>query len=431
MATVADDLGHAIRAIAGAELPLRIGAWDGSSAGPRDAATLLRFRSPAALRRILYAPNELGLARAYVAGEVDLEGDIFALLALRDMLAAPNEELRLKLGWRARAELLGLVRRLGALGRPLPPPPEEARLSGRRHSKRRDAQAISHHYDVSNDFYRLVLGETMTYSCAYFETPERTLDEAQGAKYELVCRKLGLQPGMRLLDVGCGWGGMVMHAALHHGVNAVGITISRPQAELAEKRVAETGLADRVEIRLQDYRDVRDGPFDAISSIGMFEHVGLSQLERYFGALRSLLRPAGRLLNHAISRPDPRRSAFDPGSFIARYVFPDGELHEVGRIVTAMQQLGYEVRDVESLREHYALTLRRWVANLERKWQDAVALAGAARARIWRLYMAGSALGFEAGRINVHQVLGVNPTPSGNSGMPLTRAGWVGPAPTR
>jgi cyclopropane-fatty-acyl-phospholipid synthase len=269
-----------------------------------------------------------------------------------------------------------------------------------------------------------VLGPTITYSCAYFASEEMSLDEAQEAKYELVCRKLGLGPDMRLLDVGCGWGGMVLHAAREHGVRAVGVTLSRQQHELAQKRIAEAGLADRVEVRFQDYRDIDDGPYDAISSIGMFEHVGVSRLNEYFADLYALLVPEGRLLNHAISRP-PGPSAFDKHSFIERYVFPDGELHEVGSVVSAIQNNGFEARDVESLREHYARTLRHWVTNLETKWDDAVAAAGEARARVWRLYMAGSAMNFEAGRTNIHQVLAVKPDPSGRSGMPSTRRDWL------
>ena len=420
----ADDLARILKAWAGAELPVQVEAWDGSAAGPPDAPTTLTFDSPDALRRILYSPNELGLARAYVAGEVDIRGDIFGLFALRDAIAPRDHEVRLDLGWRTRWELLRAARRLGALGRPLPPPAEEARLSGRKHSRARDAHAISHHYDVSNEFYQLILGDTMTYSCAYFASPELTLDQAQSAKYEHVCRKLALEPGMRLLDVGCGWGGMAMHAAREHGVTAVGITISRRQAELAEKRVAEAGLADRVTIRLQDYRDVDDGPFDAISSIGMFEHVGLSRLRAYLVRLYDLLPAGGKMLNHAISRSDPTKAAFEPNTFIPLYVFPDGELLEVGSVVTEMQRLGFEVRDVESLREHYARTLRAWVTNLERGWDDAVREAGRARSRIWRLYMAGSAVGFDAGWINVHQVLAVRPQRDGASGMPVTRAPW-------
>jgi cyclopropane-fatty-acyl-phospholipid synthase len=422
MTPVADVLRPLLTSLLGGEPPVAVRCWDGSELGPPDSPATIVLRSPRALRRLLFAPNELGLGRAYVAGELDIEGDIFAALALRDRFGPPDRHVDLTLDLRSRLRLLGVAQRLGVLGLPLPPPPEEARLRGKLHSRRRDATAIAHHYDVSNDFYRLVLGETMTYSCAYFPDPSMTLDDAQRAKHELVCRKLGLRPGMRMLDVGCGWGEMAVHAAQHHGATTVGITLSRPQVDRAAKRVAEAGVADRVEIRLLDYRDVTDGPFDAIASIGMFEHVGRAQLERYFRTLFGLLKPGGRLLNHAISRV-AGRPGVDKHSFISRYVFPDGELHEVGAVVTTMQSLGFEVRDVESLREHYALTLRQWVANLERSWEQAVALAGPARARIWRLYMAGSALGFEAGRINVHQVLGVKPGSDGSSGMPPTRAG--------
>ncbi len=262
----------------------------------------------------------------------------------------------------------------------------------------------------------------MTYSCGVWASPDVGLDAAQAAKYELICRKLDLQPGMRLLDVGCGWGGMVMHAAKHHGVRAVGITVSRRQSELAAKRVAEAGLADQVEIRLQDYRDLRDGPYDAISSIGMFEHVGLSQLETYFDRLLELLMPEGRLLNHTISRPAARhgktRSRFKKWSFIDRYVFPDGELHEVGSVVSALQRSGFEARHMESLREHYALTLRAWTRNLEDDWDRAVELVGEGRARVWRLYMAASAITFEDGGNQIHQILADKPN-GGASGMPL------------
>ena len=408
---------RALEAVLGPDLPIAVRAYDGSRLGPADATATLLVRSPVVFRRLITAPGELGLGRAYVAGELDVEGDLYAALAaLRDRFP----DLR-AFGPRQWAEVLRLAGSsalrtgFGALAAP----PEEAHLSGVRHSKERDAAAIAHHYDVSNAFYRIVLGPSMTYSCAVWEHEEVPLEGAQAAKYELVCRKLGLEPEMRLLDVGCGWGGMVLHAAANHGVRAVGVTLSRRQAEWAEKAVAEAGLADRVEIRYQDYRDVRDGPFDAISSIGMFEHVGLSQLRVYFGGLRRLLRPGGRLLNHAIARPpNAGRTRFQPNSFIDRYVFPDGELHEVGNVVSTMQRAGYEVRHVESLREHYALTLRAWVSNLETGWDDAVAEVGPGRARVWRLYMAASALNFEAGRTQVHQVLAVR-SDGGRSGLPL------------
>jgi cyclopropane-fatty-acyl-phospholipid synthase len=425
IASAAEVLGPVLEDFLGPHLPVRFVFWDGSEIpGRGESEAQVIFRTPLALRRLIYAPNELGLGRAYVAGDLDLDGDIFEILALRDRLAAQRDHTTLDLGRKRWAQLLRAGRTLGAFGPPTPPPPEEARLKGRLHSRSRDAAAIGHHYDISNDFYRLVLGETMTYSCAYYPSADTTLDQAQRAKYDLICRKLGLHAGMRLLDVGCGWGGMVMHAAEHYGVEAVGVTISPAQAELAEKRVAEAGLADLVEIRLQDYRALAGERFNAISSIGMFEHVGLSQLTRYLRVLYALLEPPGRLLNHAISRP-PGPSGFDKRSFITRYVFPDGELHEVGSVVSAMQSEGFEVRDVESLREHYGRTLRGWMSNLEADWTDAVSHAGAARSRIWRLYLAGSALGFEGGRLNIHQVLAVKTTSDGGSGMPPTRRSFT------
>jgi cyclopropane-fatty-acyl-phospholipid synthase len=400
-----------VEQVLGTNLPVAFEAYDGSRCGPMDAAATIVLRSPTALQRILTAPGELGFGRAYVAGDLDVEGSIWAALSLRELL--PSLKLEPK-------QLLAMARLLGAAGVRRPtPPPEEARLHGRRHSKSRDAAAIAHHYDVSNEFYALVLGSTMTYSCAVWADPSITLDEAQEAKYELICRKLDLQPGMRLLDIGCGWGGMAMHAARHHGVTAVGVTLSRRQAELAEKRVAEAGLGNVVEIRLQDYRDVHDGPYDAISSIGMFEHVGLSQVKEYFDCVYSVLRPQGRFMNHAIGRPPGfKRTPLSRRGFIDRYVFPDGELHEVGTIVSAIQEAGFEVRHLESLREHYALTLRAWVANLEANWDEAVAQAGLARARIWRLYMAGSAVNFEAGHTQIHQILATR-SDDGRSAMPL------------
>jgi cyclopropane-fatty-acyl-phospholipid synthase len=410
----AQTLGDLVEDLLGPDLPIALRAYDGSRLGPENAPATLVVRSPDALRRIVTAPGELGFARAYAAGDLDVEGDIFAALSIRDRLPVVSLSA---------AQWVRAARMVGLQGlRPLPPPPQEATVRGRRHSKRRDAASISHHYDVSDDFYRVVLGPSMTYSCAVWPGPEATLEEAQSAKYELVCAKLGLEPGMRLLDVGCGWGGMARHAATHHGVQAVGVTASRRQAEWAAKTTAEAGLGDRVDIRCADYRDVVDGPYDAISSIGMFEHVGLSQLQGYFSRLHGLLRPGGRLLNHGISRPSGQRARLARRSFLDRYIFPDGELHEVGAVVSAIQRAGLEARHVESLREHYALTLRAWVANLEAGWDEAVAAADLGRARVWRLYMAGSALNFEANRTSVHQILAVRTEGSG-SGLPL-RPDW-------
>jgi cyclopropane-fatty-acyl-phospholipid synthase len=399
--------------ILGSNLPVRIECYDGSSLGPIDAKARITLRSSDALAYIATAPGELGFGRAYVAGTLDLEGDIFEALKLRDHLPTVT------LDWR---QWLALARLLGVAGFRRPPiPAEEARLRGSRHSKARDAAAIAHHYDVGNDFYRMVLGPSMTYSCAVWDDGTHDLTQAQANKYELICRKLALRPGMRLLDVGCGWGGMVTYAARVYGVHAVGITLSREQAQFATDAVRRAGLDGRVEIRVQDYRDVHDGPYDAISSIGMFEHVGLEKLREYFDQLFVLVHAGGRVLNHGISTPQPK-SGINRRGFIDRYVFPDGELHEVGSVVSAMQREGFEVRHVESLREHYALTLRAWVANLEADWDRAVKLVGAPRARIWRLYMAASAINFEAGRTQIHQVLAVR-DPDGRSGMPR-RPDW-------
>jgi cyclopropane-fatty-acyl-phospholipid synthase len=401
----------------GPGVPLAVRAYDGSEASAEDPAATVIVNSPDAIRRFASAPGELGLGRAYVAGDLDLDGDLFATLT-----ALAEHPPRFD-----PAVIRELVREVGVQGmRPLAPPPEEARLHGRRHSKGRDAAAISHHYDVSNDFYRIVLGPSLTYSCALWDDPTVGLEAAQAAKHELICDKLALQPGMRLLDVGCGWGSMVLHAAEHHGVEAVGVSISERQVELASQRVKEAGLEGQVEIRLQDYRDVPDGPFDAISSVGMFEHVGRRRLGEYFAKLRGLLRPQGRLLNHGINRPAEAPDSYPvtvpaapwrKRTFIDRFVFPDGELHELGQVVSAIQQQDLEVRHVESLREHYALTLRAWVANLEAQWDDAVEASTEGRARVWRLYMAASAVGFEQGRIQIAQVL-ASRADGGDSGFP-------------
>jgi cyclopropane-fatty-acyl-phospholipid synthase len=303
------------------------------------------------------------------------------------------------------------------------------RRPGRKHSKERDAAVVAHHYDVGNDFYRLVLGPSMVYSCGYCARGAGgSLEDAQYDKQDLVCRKLGLRPGMRLLDVGCGWGSMAIHAARNYGVRVVGVTISPAQHELARTLVAEAGVADRVEIRLRDYRDVRDGPYDAISSIGMSEHVGDSQLDAYAAGMAALLRPGGRLLNHAISSVAPlARSRRAAPTFTDRYIFPDGELLPLSRILDGLEHAGLEVRDCEALREHYGSTLRHWVANLQRDWAEGVRLVGAARARTWLLYLTASALAFERGRIGVNQVLAVRPGERGASGLPRTRGEWLGP----
>lgn len=415
LADTSRGLADTLVELLGGDVPVAVSAYDGSRAGRPEAAATIEVRSPTAVRRLLWAPSQLGLARAYVAGDVDLSGDIYAVLGLRERLDDVSA------GARQWLELARAARPAGMLRRPPAPPPEEARVRGRRHSRARDAAAISHHYDVSNDFYRLLLGPSLTYSCGVWQDPSVGLEAAQEAKYELISRKLGLRPGMRLLDLGCGWGGMALHAARHYGVHAVGVTISAEQAELARRRVAEAGLDDLVEIRLADYRDVDDGPYDAVSSIGMFEHVGADHLAEYFGRVHHLLAPGGRLLNHGISQPAGQRPGGRRG-FIQRYVFPDGELQEIGHVISAVQHAGLEVRHTESLREHYALTLRAWVGNLERRYQEAVEQVGPGRARIWRLYLAGSAVGFEDGQIEIYQTLAVR-ADAGRSSLPL-RPDW-------
>ena len=410
------------------QLPFRVEAYDGSVAEPTVSSSAnsitLKILRRDAISRVLTRPGELGVARAYVAGDLDVDGDLDPLFELsvppvRDLLNPAN--LR---------SLLSVVG-FSAL-KPLTPPTIEARQRGALHSRFRDRQAISHHYDISNHFYEMVLGPSMTYSCAVFRTPDDTLEQAQLRKVDLVARKLSLGPGMRLLDVGSGWGAMAIHAARTYGASVVGITLSDAQQRFATEQARLAGVDNLVEFRVQDFRDVPDEPFDAISSIGMSEHVGRRSLPDYAQLMFDLLRPGGRFLNHAIGRP----VSFDPdpdpsrvgdlsrqmrlalglrgpsriGSpFMERYVFPDGELHEVGTMVSLFQAHGFEVRHLESLREHYALTLRHWVDNLTKRFEEAVEEVGEPRARAWRLYMAGSAVGFERHHLEIHQVLCARP----------------------
>lgn len=410
-------------------LPVRVRAWDGSESGPPGAPVLV-IRHRRALRRLLWKPGELGLARAWVAGEIDVEGDLYELLdrlagLLWDRGADAKDAVHPVRDPAVRAFVAGLLRLAGPWPPPAPPVEEVRRRTGPLHTKRRDKAAISHHYDVGNDFYALVLGPSMVYSCAYWEDGG-TLEEAQRDKLDLVCRKLALKEGDRLLDVGCGWGSMAIHAAREYGAQVTGITLSREQAAHARKRIAEEGLTDRIEIRVQDYRDVADGPYDAISSIGMAEHVGSVRYREYADVLFALLKPGGRLLNHQIARrPEKDEDAYRIDEFIDSYVFPDGELAPLGRTLSLLEEAGFEARDVQALREHYALTLRRWVANLERHWEEAVRVTSPGRARVWRLYMAASALSFEHNRIGVNQILAVRPQDGGSARLPLRSRAWT------
>jgi cyclopropane-fatty-acyl-phospholipid synthase len=402
------------RILGGSTDGVAISLFDGSRVGPTDAPVTIHVRSEKALAYIATAAGDLGLARAYVAGEIDVEGDLYTALKT---LATIDFDVPLR-------ERIRVLRELGGfklLRRP-PAPEQEVRLSGRLHSKARDQKAISHHYDVSNKFYEWILGPSMAYTCAVYPSATSTLEEAQFEKFDLVARKLGLRPGMRLLDVGCGWGGMVMHAAQHYGVRALGVTLSRRQAEWAQKAIAEAGLTELAEVRHLDYRDVAETDFDAISSIGLTEHIGLSQLDSYFRFLVGKMRPGARLLNHCITVPATTDGVKDDW-FIRRYVFPDGELTGVGRIVSAMQDRGLEIRHAEDLREHYALTTKAWSENLDAHWDDAVAEVGMGTARVWKLYLAGVSLGFTQNKVQLHQVLGVKLHSSGSADFPL-RPDW-------
>jgi cyclopropane-fatty-acyl-phospholipid synthase len=383
----------------GRDAPLEFRVFDGSRAGDPDAPVQIRVRSPLAMSYLASAPGELGLARAYVSGTLDIDGDMYTALA--SMSAATIDGVPARL----RAEM---ALRLGGyrLWWPVRRPDSESRLRGRKHSRSRDQDAITHHYDVSNRFYEWILGPSMAYTCAVYPDADSSLEEAQWTKHDLVARKLGLEPGMRLLDVGCGWGGMVMHAARHYGVRALGVTLSRKQAEWGQKAIAEAGLTELAEIRHLDYRDVAESGFDAVSSIGLTEHIGKANLGEYFRSLHDKLRPGGRLLNHCITRPDNSLPA-KVGGFLNRYVFPDGELESPGHLMSEMHDNGFEVRHAENIREHYAKTLEQWCANLDTHWDEAVAEVGLSRARVWRLYMAGSRLGFDRNSVQLHQMLGV------------------------
>ncbi|WP_032404548.1 class I SAM-dependent methyltransferase [Rhodococcoides fascians] len=412
--------------ISDGNIPLRFTAYDGSVAGPEDATIGLNLKSPRGTTYLATAPGDLGMARAYVSGDLEAigvhPGDPYELLALM------GDELHFRRP--SAMTLTSIARSLGwDVLRPIAPPPQEAiprwrRIAeGLRHSKTRDAEAIHHHYDVSNAFYEMVLGPSMTYTCAAFESVDQSLEAAQENKYRLVFDKLGLKPGDRLLDIGCGWGSMVRYAA-RRGVQVIGVTLSQEQASWAQKAIADEGLSELAEVRFSDYRDVAETDFDAISSIGLTEHIGVHNYPSYFTFIQSKLRHGGRLLNHSITRPDNRAHA-KAGSFIDRYVFPDGELTGSGRIITEIQDVGLEVRHEENLREHYALTLAGWCRNLVDNWDACVAEAGEGTARVWGLYMAGSRLGFERNVVQLHQVLAVKLGPKGQANVPL-RPWWDG-----
>ncbi|MHB1425677.1 MAG: class I SAM-dependent methyltransferase [Gemmataceae bacterium] len=392
-------------------------AWNGAVREP-DAGKPARFtlvlQHPGAVRKMFWPPRPYTLGEAYIYDDIDIEGDIHAFFAVISYLHEMRPGLRRRLRWLKRLFALpgGERPRSGRLA---------ARLSGSVHSRERDRQAVSYHYDVSNDFYQLWLDRRMIYTCAYFADRGDDIDRAQERKLDYICRKLRLLPGDRLLDIGCGWGGLVMHAARLYGVQALGITLSRPQVELAQERIRQAGLQDRCRVEYQDYRDV-SGTFDKLVSVGMFEQIGGEMLPVYFQKAHSCLRPGGVFLNHGVALSGwERKPRGQP--FSQRYVFPDGELTPIHATLKAAEQARLEVRDVESLREHYILTLEHWVRRLEGRADEARKLTNETTYRIWRLYMAGSADGFRAGRGNIYQTLLVKPD-RGVSGLPLTRSDW-------
>lgn len=410
--------------VAPAPRPFDVRLWNGvtlsgeAGANPAEARPVLVLNDPHALGRALTPPFDLSAGEAFVRGELDVEGDLETVLAGLDVLLDQAREASL-------LERLRVANHAGALRRRATRAPADggADVHGRRHGRARDARAIRHHYDLPVEFYRLWLDRRMIYSCGYFPTGDETLDAAQEAKLDLVCRKLRLAEDHRLLDIGCGWGGLVTFAAERYGARAHGVTLAERQAEEARRRLASAGLDGRATVALRDYRDL-EGTFDRVASIGMSEHVGRVHLERYFRAAWERLTPSGLMLNHAISR-GPTAGPADPANdhtFIRRYVFPDGEIVDLGETIRAAEAVGFEVRDVEDLREHYARTLRHWVARLESAWDEAVEIVGHERARVWRLFMAASAFQFARGHIAVHQVVLGRPDARGRVDVPPTRA---------
>ena len=424
---VASTLAELVTELAGVELPIRLRGWDGSEAGPAGAPVAV-LRSRRALRRLLWDPNELGLARAFVSGDLAVDGDLADGLRQCWRLAGDSQLAGLRLSGRDRVRVARGALRLGILGPRPKPPAAEARLTGRLHSPRRDRAAIAHHYDFSNDFYRLLMGEPMAYSCAYWtsDDPGYTVADAQRDKLDAICRRLALAPGMRLLDVGCGWGSLVLHAAQHYGVHATGITLAAQQRDFVQGRVAELGLQARVEVRQQDYRELTDQPYDAVASIEMGEHVGEQHYPRYAATLHRLLRPHGRLLLQQMSRGTVAPGG---GAFIERYIAPDMHMRPLGATLLMLERAGLEVIDVHALREHYVWTVRAWLDRLRDRQTEVLALVGAEQYRVWQLYLIGGALAFEENRMGVHQVLMVRTDAEGGSGLPRSRTAILGADP--
>ncbi|MDT7576171.1 MAG: cyclopropane-fatty-acyl-phospholipid synthase [Pseudonocardiales bacterium] len=429
---VAPRLAGLVERLIGAPLPVRIRAWDGSEAGAGTGPVAV-IRRRRALRRLLWNPGELGLARAFVTGDLDVEGDVAEGLSQFWAVAKAQNLTGLRPSVGDVLTAAGLALRLRVVGRRPKPPSSEARLAGGLHTRRRDRAAIAHHYDLSNDFYAFLLDPQMAYSCGYWTQDASSsygLVDAQRDKLDLICRKLALQPGMRLLDVGCGWASLLIHAAQNYGVRAVGVTLSAQQRAFGMARVEALGLTDQVEIRLQDYREIVDQPFDAIASIEMGEHVGQDNYPVYAAGLHKLLLPQGRLLLQQMSRGAAGvNSAPGGGAFMERYVAPDMYMRPLGATLNLLETAGLEVVDVHALREHYVWTVRPWLDTLQERRAEAVALIGEEQWRVWLLYLAGAMLAFEENRMGVHQILMVRPDELGSSGLPRGRTATLGRDP--
>jgi cyclopropane-fatty-acyl-phospholipid synthase len=422
--TVAGRLAAAASRAIGGPLPVGLRAWDGSESGVTPGRPVLVVNSNRALRRLVWSPNENGIAEAYITGEMDVDGDLreglvaiwtafgagaVAKPKIRDVLAAVPTAVR-----------------LGALGRRPPPPAEAARLAGNKHSRDRDRAAIAHHYDLSNEFYELLLDDTMAYSCAYFtDGPTGDLGKAQRVKLDLICRKLGLTEGSRHLDIGCGWGSLICHAAEHYGTVSTGVTLSAQQHAYVSARVRAAGLGDRVTVRLADYRELLSGAdngrFDAVSTIEMGEHVGEAEYPAFAGILANVLRPGGRALVQQMSRGE---NAPGGGAFIETYIAPDMHMKPLSTTLRHVEGAGLEIRDVHALREHYDWTVTAWRRTLESRWDEVEAMIGPVAARVWLLYLVGGGLSFAQGRMGVDQILAVKPTADGGSGLEYSRQGW-------
>ncbi len=434
--TTADRLSSLASSVLGGELPIRIRAWDGtiSAVGTADGSAttgpdvpVLVINNRRALRRLVYSPGELGMAEAYISGDVDVEGDLAEGLSTVWAANRSGRLARPRPGITEYPRLAAAAVRLGAVGRRPPVPGQAASLRGRRHSRDRDRAAIAHHYDLSNEFYELLLDESMAYSCAYFtDGPTGSLQDAQRAKLDLICRKLGLAQGKRHLDIGCGWGSLLCHAAQHYGTVSTGVTLSHAQFEFVSKRIAETGLGDRAGVRLADYRELASsgadqGAYDAVSTIEMGEHVGDAEYPAFARILHDVLRPGGRAMVQQMSRG---AVASGGGAFIETYIAPDMHMKPVGSTVSLIADAGLEIRDVHALREHYQWTAQAWLRTLEGRWDDAVALIGEVGARVWRLYLVGGGLAFAENRMGVDQILAVRPAESGRTYKEPSRRGW-------